>query len=117
MKMLVVDDSTFIRKSICKLIAQAQPDWEVDSAGDGSDALKLIEQKQYDIATIDYNMPGIDGGTLILRIQEKSPATKLALLTANKQSATQKKAQELDVTFIAKPNFTNALLAFIKTAS
>lgn len=116
MKMLVVDDSTFIRKSICKIISTAQPDWEVDAAGDGSEALSMIEEKHYDLATVDYNMPGIDGGTVILTIKEKSPKTKVALLTANRQQTTQEKADDMGVTFIAKPNFKDALLDFIKSA-
>lgn len=116
MKMLVVDDSTFIRKSICKIVSTAKPDWEVDAAGDGTEALSMIESQHYDLVTVDYNMPGIDGGTVILNIKEKSPKTKVALLTANRQQTTQSKADDMGVTFIAKPNFKDALLEFIKTA-
>lgn len=113
MKMLVVDDSTFIRKSICRIVSQKEPEWEIDMAANGKEALSMVEQKHYDVATIDYNMPDMDGGFVISAIKKKSPDTKIALLTANRQNTTQEKAEQLGVNFIVKPDFTDALLDFI----
>ncbi len=114
MRVLIVDDSHFITKTIRRILNNEHPDWEADIVHNAADALVKIETNVYDYFTIDYNMPGENGTVVVNAAQEKYPESKVALLTANQQKAMVKRAEDLGVTFIPKPDFTEALIAFFK---
>jgi len=113
MNVLVVDDSHFIQKSIRKIILSVNPDWQVDLANNGEEALELAGQKAYDVITLDYNMPGDDGATVLEKLRGQGVNAKFALITANKQGAIAEKAKEAGIEFIAKPNFKAGLIDFV----
>lgn len=56
--------------------------YEVDVAGNGEEALKLVERNHYALAVLDYQMPGMDGVELYHHIRELSPSTVGIFLTA-----------------------------------
>ena len=59
-KILIVDDSSIIRKIIQKSIVQDNLEI-VGIAGDGLEALKLFKEKSPDLVTLDITMPEMDG--------------------------------------------------------
>ncbi|MGB4636856.1 MAG: response regulator, partial [Limnochordia bacterium] len=60
-RVLVVDDSAFMRKLIVEIIS-AEPDLEVAGyARNGEDALKKLQRLQVDVVTLDVEMPVMDG--------------------------------------------------------
>ncbi len=113
MKMLVVDDSAFMRKAIIRTVKGVHPEWDINQAGNGEEAITMVKADHYDVASIDFNMPGINGGEVIKFIKAYSPTTKVALLTANKQQAVQEGAAEASATFIGKPDFKGDLVNFV----
>ncbi|MBN2644277.1 MAG: response regulator [Desulfuromonadaceae bacterium] len=59
---LVVDDSSTMRKIVSRSLRQAGLDFdEILEAGDGQEALTLLEGKKVDIILSDINMPNMDG--------------------------------------------------------
>lgn len=67
-KILVVDDHPIVREGL-KLIFETEDGIEgVDEAGDGEEALNLIQQKEYDLILLDISMPVMDG---LMFLQEK----------------------------------------------
>ncbi len=72
-RILIVDDSTFMRK-ILKEMVQSDPECRViKTAGDGVEALKAIEKFRPDVITMDIDLPEIDGITCIAYIMEEFP--------------------------------------------
>src|SRR5207245_4667710 len=64
-RVLVVDDSAFMRRVIADAIA-SQPDMEVAGvAHNGLDALLKVEQLQPDVVTLDVAVPEMDGRTAV----------------------------------------------------
>ena len=47
------------------------------------DALKLIDEKDFDVAVIDVKMPGIDGIELMCSIKRSKPVTEVILFTGH----------------------------------
>ncbi|MEI7610670.1 MAG: response regulator, partial [Rhodospirillaceae bacterium] len=83
-------------------------------AAEGAGALKLLETVEtLDYATIDYNMPGMNGIDLAALVKERYPTARIALLTANVQAALRKRAAELGVGFIDKPVNETKVAAFV----
>ena len=60
-KVLVVDDSPFMRKVISETIASIEGLEVIGTARNGRDALKAIPQLQPDVITLDIEMPGLNG--------------------------------------------------------
>lgn len=60
-RLLVVDDSAFVRKVVREVVASAQDVEVVGHARDGLDALEKIELLEPDVVTLDLVMPDLDG--------------------------------------------------------
>ncbi|PCJ16250.1 MAG: response regulator [Gammaproteobacteria bacterium] len=113
--MLIVDDSQVSRMMIKAIVHEAMPDWDVIEAGNAQEAVEQLEQSVggVDYISMDMNMPGIDGLTIIPTIKEKCPDAKIALLTANIQDSVRAKAEQLGVQFITKPITEDKIIPFI----
>lgn len=101
--LLIVDDSQVARMMIRGYIQDFHPDWQIDEASDAEQALLLLKSNEYHMATIDLNMPGMNGLELCEQIKVKDKNIRLILLTANIQKATQQKAEALQIEFVTKP--------------
>lgn len=110
---LVVDDSRVSRMLIRAIITQADPHAQVIEASNGDEALSKTESAQVTIATLDLNMPGMDGLSLASRLLERFPQAKIGLLTANIQDMVRQKAETLGIRFISKPITEEKILSFI----
>ena len=72
MKILVVDDEALIR-NVVKEYLEAEH-FKVDEAGDGDEAIKLVNNKDYDLIVLDIMMPKKDGFQTMKEIKmEESP--------------------------------------------
>ena len=101
--MLIIDDSITSRMMLKSIVSKKHSDWTICEAANGEEALTQVSQQSFDIVTVDYNMPGMDGLTLIPQLQEKMPGAKIALLTANIQDYIQQGADDLGIPIIHKP--------------
>ncbi len=69
---LLVDDSSTMRKIIGRSLRQAGIDFDnILEAGDGLEALKVLETEQVDVILSDINMPNMDGITFLRSKSEK----------------------------------------------
>lgn len=100
---LVCDDSRISRMMIKAIIKDRKPDWTIIEAENGDDALSKVENSPFDVATLDLNMPGMNGLELAEKLQELYPNATYSLLTANIQDAIKERAAKLNLTFIGKP--------------
>ncbi len=103
-KVLVVDDSAFMRKSI-SIMLESDPDIQViGTARDGIEAIEQTKKLKPDIITLDVEMPRMDGLTALEKIMKECPTPVLMLSSLTTEGAeTTVKALELGaVDFIAK---------------
>jgi len=110
---LVIDDSRMSRMMLSTIIKDLHPDWIIEAAEDAEAALKLTKTKSFDMFTIDFNMPGINGLELAEKLKVDFPSAKMALLTANIQDSIRNKAEAVGVEFIAKPITVEKVIAFV----
>ena len=76
---LVVDDDPIIRKSLQEMLRIEH--YEVDSASDGSEALRKLDQSSVDVVLTDVKMPTVGGFELLSKIKSSSPDTVVILMT------------------------------------
>lgn len=102
-KLLIIDDSKFARMTLIKYLQAAQPDWVIHEAAGVDEALAITRDIQPDFFTVDLNMPERDGFEFIEEVRSDDPKARMVLLTANIQVATEERAKELSVPWVAKP--------------
>ncbi|MBM81085.1 MAG: response regulator receiver protein [Planctomycetaceae bacterium] len=80
-RVLVVDDSLTERQLVGALLAKL-PDWEVDLAENGKEALEYVEASVPDLIVTDLRMPEMDGLELVEAVKEDFPLVPVILMTA-----------------------------------
>jgi signal transduction histidine kinase/DNA-binding response OmpR family regulator len=88
LRVLVVDDNATARDILCEMSRSLG--WHADAAADGAEALRLAAEQSdrgepYDIALVDWQMPGMDGWETGLRLRQAAPsgATLVMMVTAH----------------------------------
>jgi two-component system chemotaxis response regulator CheB len=105
-RVLVVDDSAFMRRVIGEAIA-SQPDLELAGvAFNGLDALLKVEQLNPDVVTLDVEMPEMDGLTALRHLMARYPRPVIMLSSLTQEgAATTLRALTIGaVDFVAKPS-------------
>jgi two-component system, chemotaxis family, protein-glutamate methylesterase/glutaminase len=78
-RVLVVDDSSFVQKALLRIF-DADPEIEVAGvAGSGKEAVEKVLLLKPDVLTLDINMPGMDGLETLRLIMERNPMPVLML--------------------------------------
>jgi two-component system chemotaxis response regulator CheY len=68
---LIVDDSAAIRKILQRVLRQTDlPFGEIREAGDGTEAIEVLQNSSVGLILSDINMPKMDGLQLLARIKE-----------------------------------------------
>jgi two-component system chemotaxis response regulator CheB len=86
-RVLIVDDSPFMRKALERMLIAAEDIEVVGSARDGQDALDKIPQLKPDIITLDVEMPRMDGLSCLKRIMVEMPLPVLMVSSLTKEGA------------------------------
>lgn len=103
-RVLVIDDSAFNRRSIVKML-ESLPNVEVIGyACDGEDGLRKVIDLRPDLITLDLEMPRMDGFTLLRIVMQKQP-TPIIVVSSRSDDGNVFKALELGaVEFVPKPS-------------
>lgn len=104
-KVMVVDDSAFMRFSITKHLNMTPNIQVIVSASDGREALQLLETYHPDVITLDVEMPRLDGLSTLKEIMAHHPCPVIMLSSLTKEGASETiRALTLGaVDFVAKP--------------
>jgi DNA-binding NarL/FixJ family response regulator len=79
---LLADDHAVVRQGIRQFLEEAGDIAVVAEAGDGVEALRLVEAHQPDVAVLDIRMPEVTGVEATRRIKEHFPQVGVLVLTA-----------------------------------
>jgi DNA-binding NarL/FixJ family response regulator len=82
-KIALADDHTIFRDGLRRLL-QLEPDFDiVAEAEDGSEVPDILKDQSPDILLLDLKMPGLDGLSVLQRLQAQKHKTKIIVLTAS----------------------------------
>lgn len=102
-RVLIVDDSAYNRMTFTNILSRHPSIQVVDTARDGEDAIKKILRHNPDVVTLDLEMPGMDGFS-VLRWAMKHHPLPILVISAQATRDNVFKALELGaVDFLAKP--------------
>ncbi len=111
---LLVDDDVDICSNLADILGDLG--YRVDAVHDGSAALELIRRNRYDIALLDYKMPGMNGATLTREIRRLRPEMVSLLVTAHAGSVVDEARSAGAWQVLPKPVDTTRLLGLVDQA-
>jgi len=80
MRLLVIEDDTTVRESLCRQLSDAG--FGVEQAADGSEGLYFALEYPIDLAIVDLGLPEISGLDVIREVREKGKTYPILILTA-----------------------------------
>ncbi|MCX8125745.1 MAG: response regulator transcription factor [Dehalococcoidia bacterium] len=81
-RILLAEDHVVVRESIKQLLSR-EPDLEVvGEAGDGEQAVQMVNRLSPDVLVLDVAMPKVNGIEATKRIKQSKPSTAILILTA-----------------------------------
>lgn len=102
-KLLIVDDSSTVRRSIERHILSERVT-EIYQAANGREAMELFERYRPEYVTMDLTMPEMDGLTCISKMMTLKPDTRLMVISALGDAETAIEAVERGANeYVVKP--------------
>src|SRR5215216_2423548 len=104
LRVLVVDDSAYVRKVIKEILSRSPFVEVVGTARDGREALDFVEELNPDVVTCDLNMPELDGVEFVREQMRRRPLPIIIMSVANETAEAALTALDAGaIDFVQKP--------------
>lgn len=101
-KVLVVDDQLGVRRLLYETFREDQH--EVEMAGNGKEALQILEKFDPDLILMDMKMPGMNGIDTLRQIRSFNKEVGVIMMTAYGDAQNMEQARDLGVLYyMSKP--------------
>jgi DNA-binding response OmpR family regulator len=101
-RVLIIEDDQEMRSLLEDFFLEEG--FEIDSVGNGYDALGILIKKPFDLVITDIRMPGLTGLDILPRIRKIQPGLSIIMITAFGSEEVRRRAHERGVTvYLEKP--------------
>lgn len=108
---LVADDHPVFRKGLVDILRIAMTECFIEEVSDGQQAIRILQQRAFDIALLDVDMPQTDGFMVCREIKTNYPVIKVVFLTMYKDISIFHTAMELGADgFLLKDNTAEEII-------
>ena len=105
-RVLIAEADPASRELLEQVLSGVRCDARVDTCGDGKQALELLASNPYDLVIADWELPGVDGLTILrgLRQQHRTPPLPFILMSRRNDSASVREVLPLaPMAYLSKP--------------
>jgi two-component system chemotaxis response regulator CheY len=104
-RVLIVDDSPVMRAFVRRVLNISGLDvGAVLEAGDGQEALDVLDREWVDVILTDINMPNMDGEEFVTRLAEREASAPVIVISTDGTASRMEHLRELGVEgYLAKP--------------
>jgi two-component system invasion response regulator UvrY len=81
MRILIADDHPVVRRGLRDIVASEQDMTVVGEARSGDEALEMAHNLEWDVAVLDYSMPGCSGADLVREVKRQHPERPVLVLS------------------------------------
>jgi DNA-binding NtrC family response regulator len=101
-RILIVDDEEIVVRSCRRILDDGQ--CEVESAADGWEALRRVDESPFDVIVLDIKMPKVDGLEVLQQVKERHPDVDVIMMTGLSEVHTAVRAMKLGaLDYLSKP--------------
>jgi CheY-like chemotaxis protein len=115
LKILVADDEPAIRALVAKIIERSG--LVVDTAGDGVEAIEMIDRNDYAVIVIDLMMPRVDGFGVIEHLRAAGRSKPAVIVATAADPVSLRKLDSVTVHSIVRKPFEIDMLGDLVTAA
>jgi HD-like signal output (HDOD) protein len=116
-RILFVDDEAMILQGLQRMLRSMRAEWEMEFVESAEAALRLLDQKPFDVIVSDMRMPRMNGAELLTEVMQRHPATVRLILSGYADKDLILKCVGSTHQYLAKPCDTDSLKATIARAS
>jgi DNA-binding NtrC family response regulator len=115
LRVLFVDDEEELVSTVVERLRLRRVD--ATGATSGPDALRLIEEKEFDVVVLDVKMPGLGGFDVIKRIKQERPGLAVIFLTGHGSEQSAAEGMRMGAfDYLMKPVNIDALVSLLRRA-
>jgi DNA-binding NtrC family response regulator len=116
LRLLLLDDEPIVGKTLKPALSKMG--CEVEVYENPAEAVKRLEEQEFDIVVTDIRMEGLDGIEVLDRIKKKFPRTQVIMITGYAMMETAREAMEKGAfDFVSKPFEPDELRAVVARAA
>ncbi|WP_236192996.1 response regulator [Pseudomonas glycinae] len=105
-RVLIAEADPWSRDLLKQVLLNVRCDARLDLCADGQEAMTLLSEVPYDLAIVDWELPGVDGLSVLrsVRQRKRNPPLPFILMSSRNDSASVREALPLAPTaYLAKP--------------
>jgi HD-like signal output (HDOD) protein len=102
-RIMFVDDEPNVLEGLRGLLRKQRKEWEMTFVGGGEEALREMLSAHYDVIVSDMRMPGMDGATLLRKVQTDYPHVVRIVLSGQTEQEVSRRMVHVAHQFMSKP--------------
>ncbi len=102
-RILFVDDEPNILEGLQRMLRPQRQCWEMTFAPSGAAALKVLEERPFDVIVSDMRMPEMDGAALLTHVRDRFPGVVRMVLSGHTSLGSALRAVPVAHQFLVKP--------------
>ncbi|MBK6685750.1 MAG: HDOD domain-containing protein [Deltaproteobacteria bacterium] len=103
MRVLLVDDELRVVEGLNRMLYAIAPDWEVETASSGAEALARLAEVTCDVVISDMMMPLMSGAELLEKVRERHPSAARIILSGQTDRHASMRVLNVAHQFLDKP--------------
>jgi DNA-binding NarL/FixJ family response regulator len=84
-RIVIADDHAIVREGLKRIVGAAADLQMLDEAADGSEVMRVVREKDFDVLVLDLSMPGRSGMELIKLVKAEKPKLRILVLSMHQE--------------------------------
>jgi DNA-binding NtrC family response regulator len=117
-RILIIEDSGIVARPLQRALELHFGDqfFEIETCTSAEEALRLLDERSFDLLISDLMLPGINGLELLAQVAANNPATPSIIMTAFSSPQMESHVRRVATEFLPKPFTLNELVATVERA-
>ncbi len=113
LSILFIDDDVNLLRGLRRILHKHREDWDITFMDSPLDALRLLEEKSFDVVVSDMRMPELDGASLLSEVEKRHPGTIRVVLSGYTEEKSVLRTIGPTHQYLAKPCNTEDIVALL----
>ena len=84
-RIVIADDHAIVREGLKRIVGEAADLEVVDEAADGTQVMRVVRERDFDVLVLDLSMPGRSGMELIKLVKAEKPRLRILVLSMHQE--------------------------------